>query len=259
VSKDLSDNRVAYMPSSKQAAFQAASLVLGVAIIEGLARSNVAIASPLAEWLALGALAGCWLAYSGYRERKLRRGIELERRSLDNQLKAARRDATSTLQQYREEFDTQHAANRAELQKLQQLLADAIARLLDSFDALHKCGEAQHRLALGGGADARELDRIAREIGGHVRNAVVSLQFQDMATQLIGHVQIRLEQSDSMLQKMARLPALFDLECGSVGGDWNPGAEALEELRTGLDIARDRTQRNPVHQRNMGMGAVELF
>jgi hypothetical protein len=252
--------RVASMPSSKQAAFQAAVLILGVAIIEGLTYGGFVFHTSQEEWLGLAVLGGGWLALSGYRERRMRQAIETERRSFDNRLKAARRDAMATLQQYREEFDAQHTANRAELQKLQQLLADAITRLLDSFGALHRLGEAQHCLARTGSADAEELDRIAGEIEGHVRSAVVSLQFQDMATQLIGHVQLRLEQSDSMLQKISGLPAVFDFASSEpVGSSWSPSAEALEELRAGLDIARERAHRNPVHQRNMGMGAVELF
>src|SRR5262249_7070924 len=54
---------------------------------------------------------------------------------------------------------------------------------------------------------ARELATITAEIGVSVNTAVTTLQFQDMVTQLLGHVKQRIEALDTMSDKCAQLAA----------------------------------------------------
>jgi hypothetical protein len=118
-------------------------------------------------------------------------------------------------------------AARNDLERLQRLLADACDMLMRRFtDASDVLGTLEP--ALDGRADA-----LRTELGG----AVVALQFQDMASQLIAHTGARLR---ACADKLAS-EALGDDEDG-------PGIEAAPPLRP-----------NPVTQDEMDAGSVELF
>src|SRR5262249_44793193 len=73
---------------------------------------------------------------------------------------------------------------------------------------------------------ARELAAITAEIGASVNTAVTTLQFQDMVTQLLGHVKRRVEALDGMSDKCAQLAADVAAE--------RPAAEDAEERARGV-------------------------
>jgi len=94
-----------------------------------------------------------------------------------------------------------------------------------------------------------------------VGQAVMSLQFQDMVTQLLGHVQRRLEVLDEVLddeQKMAlalresKDPAVTMQVLDSLRAHVDTLAEKLNALKQGVD-------HNPVRQTGYDSGDVELF
>lgn len=124
---------------------------------------------------------------------------------------------------------TEIDAARAELQRLRRLLGDAGDALLAHFGAT-----ARELAALGQALEptpspqSQALHAAMAELGG----AVVALQFQDLATQLVGHAE----------QRLAR--CLRDL-----GGAANPGAAR----------AADAAPMHPVSQGRMAPGTVELF
>ena len=114
-----------------------------------------------------------------------------------------------------------------DLDRLQRLLADAGDVLMRHFtEALGAIGH------LGPDAEGR-TDALRAELTG----AVVALQFQDMASQLITHTGRRLR---ACADKIAS-EALGDDEDG-------PGIETTAPLRP-----------NPVTQDEMDAGSVELF
>jgi hypothetical protein len=114
-----------------------------------------------------------------------------------------------------------------DLDRLQRLLSDAcdtlMARFTDAIGAIGHIAPAQ---------DGR-ADALRAELGG----AVVALQFQDMASQLIAHTGRRLR---ACADKIAS-EALGDDEDG-------PGVEVSAPLRP-----------NPVTQDEMDAGSIELF
>jgi methyl-accepting chemotaxis protein len=85
-----------------------------------------------------------------------------------------------------------------------------------------------------------EMSRISAEVGGSVDQAVSSLQFQDIVSQLLAHVDRRTE----LLGQIAAA-----LESPS----------AAQEARPLLECARTLSSRNPVAQQRMSSGDVELF
>jgi len=120
------------------------------------------------------------------------------------------------------------AAN--DLERLQTLLSDACANLLEGFyGATENVGRID-----GCHGDAAEACASARQ---HLQRAVTALQFQDMASQLIAHTQRRLR---NCTDRLAR--------------------EAFADDDDGEAIVEEAPLRpNPVTQAEMDAGSVELF
>jgi methyl-accepting chemotaxis protein len=108
---------------------------------------------------------------------------------------------------------------------------------------------------------AQELAAITTEIGASVNTAVTTLQFQDMVTQLLGHVRRRVEALDGMSEKCAQLAADFAAAPAAAdAGERGMGVQRLTgELRDLLAQARAATVKNPVAQASMASGDVEMF
>jgi methyl-accepting chemotaxis protein len=106
-----------------------------------------------------------------------------------------------------------------------------------------------------------EMNVISGQVEVSVNQAVVSLQFQDMVTQLLGHVQKRLDLLEEVVgdeQKMAQV--LHN------SGDAEQSMRALEEIRQHVEQVSDRladlkrgVERNPVAQTKYASGDIELF
>ena len=111
-----------------------------------------------------------------------------------------------------------------ELERLERLLSDAVDQLLDRFGRAHalvaESGDAHHA--------ALSAELLA---------AMTALQFQDMASQLIGHTERRLR---SCADRLAR----------DVMGDDEDGTAVVEEAPL---------RPNPVTQDEMDAGSIELF
>jgi len=121
-----------------------------------------------------------------------------------------------------------------DLDRLQRLLADATTTLLRHFHGLsEQIAQLRHQLDRGLVVDPVAFEQTLRSLSG----AVVALQFQDLASQLITHTDRRLR---SCADRLAR-DALADDEDG----------EALTipaPLRP-----------NPVTQDEVDAGSIELF
>jgi methyl-accepting chemotaxis protein len=106
-----------------------------------------------------------------------------------------------------------------------------------------------------------ELNTIANQVEGTVNKAIVSLQFQDMVTQLLGHVMRRLELLDEVVSDEKRMAqALRDSD------DPVQTVRILDEVRQHVDLVSGRlsalkqnVQKNPVAQTAYASGEIELF
>ena len=108
----------------------------------------------------------------------------------------------------------------------------------------------------------RELATITTEIGASVNTAVTTLQFQDMVTQLLGHVKRRVEALGGMSDKFAQLAGDLAAErpaAGDAGERARGMREVCGELRDLLAQIRLATVKNPVAQTSMATGDVEMF
>lgn len=106
-----------------------------------------------------------------------------------------------------------------------------------------------------------ELNEIAEAVEARAGQAVMSLQFQDMVTQLLGHVGRRLDAANDISRDMARVAQILcTTDSGSAKlAELDTLQSHLEGLHGKLDDVRDRVENNPVKQTGYASGDVELF
>jgi hypothetical protein len=121
-----------------------------------------------------------------------------------------------------------------DLDRLQRLLADATTTLLGHFHGLsEQIARLREQLDAGTLMDPVALERALQALHG----AVIALQFQDMASQLITHTDSRLR---SCADRLAR--------------------DALADDDDGTPLTMPAPLRpNPVTQDELDAGSVELF
>lgn len=106
-----------------------------------------------------------------------------------------------------------------------------------------------------------ELQHIAESMEQSVGQAVTSLQFQDMVTQLISHVSQRLDQLHDVMRDIEGASSIVESSANS--GFAPQQADRLrahlESARAHLEKLNDHTSKNPVRQGNFDSGEVELF
>jgi methyl-accepting chemotaxis protein len=108
-------------------------------------------------------------------------------------------------------------------------------------------------------AGVKDMSQIAGEVAVNVGKAVSTLQFQDVASQLVGHTRKRVEQAEAMAQALAALAPPLARLSGVDAGGCTPALAALERVKESVAQARARTSANPVRQQSMQTGSVDLF
>ncbi|WP_305043374.1 methyl-accepting chemotaxis protein [Geoalkalibacter sp.] len=105
----------------------------------------------------------------------------------------------------------------------------------------------------------REISETSERVATEVRHAVTSLQFQDMATQVIGTVNSRVENLESLLGGLA----VLSLDHRARGEDVSDDCQLrLDEFKAALEEASrllEKASHNPVSQKSMDEGDIELF
>lgn len=106
-----------------------------------------------------------------------------------------------------------------------------------------------------------ELNTISEQVAGAVNQAVVSLQFQDMVTQLLAHIGLRLDMLEAVVGEERQMAAtLRDTE------DPGQALAAVQAIRSHVDalaaklgLLKQGVENNPVSQSGFVSGEVELF
>jgi len=106
---------------------------------------------------------------------------------------------------------------------------------------------------------ADSLGHLSEEVGHQVRSAVTSLQFQDLTTQVLGHVTQRVQTLGAVLEQLADLALAESHGANDAAEDCRQRLEAFQE---GLERAThliDQAQHSPVSQKSLAEGDIELF
>ena len=122
-----------------------------------------------------------------------------------------------------------------DLDRLQTLLSDACETLMQRFYGASEQMRLLRQAQPGGSATTEDevFENVMQNLGG----AVVALQFQDMASQLINHTQKRMR---NCVDRLAR--------------------EAFADDEDGETVVEEAPLRpNPVTQAEMDVGSIELF
>ena len=103
-----------------------------------------------------------------------------------------------------------------------------------------------------------ELNQLSESMEASVSQAVVSLQFQDMVTQLVTHVSNRLGELQAIMDEIGAAGQL------AAGGSLSPDQAARLKATVAnamalLDGINHVTENNPVKQEGFASGEVELF
>lgn len=139
--------------------------------------------------------------------------------------------AQAFLVRFLEIHEAQAQSARADLDRLQSLIADAGERLMASFNQIGELASQQT-------PPPCAADAIANAVG----DAVSALQFQDMAQQLAGHAARRIEVLERITGPLARLPDA-----------------SADELTAAVEGTVHERINGPVEQACMDGGSVELF
>lgn len=146
-----------------------------------------------------------------------------------------------------------------DLEQLRSMLSDAANRLSTAFrDMTHASAEIeallQERPAGQEPARLEDVVGAAARIAGNAGSTIQSLQFEDMATQLLAHVRRRLDLVEAFSKDMAAL---------SLDTVKTPlHTEALARLQNVLEcyqIEMGEMRRKAIHQESLDAGAIELF
>jgi len=106
-----------------------------------------------------------------------------------------------------------------------------------------------------------QLSGIADDVDSQVGRAVTALQFQDMVSQLLGHVRRRVGAMDDIVKRLGELGAV--LQQAAIEANT---ADAVRSIQAESGRVADRlhdmtrlTQHNPVSQKVASQGDIELF
>ena len=105
------------------------------------------------------------------------------------------------------------------------------------------------------------LGTSASAVEALVGKAVTALQFQDLVSQLLSHVGRRIDALDAVMKQFETLGALLDREAANADA---PAAiaslrEEQGKITAALRNIEEKTVNNPVAQRLMAQGDIELF
>lgn len=142
----------------------------------------------------------------------------------------------SFIAHYLEIHGMQARSVRSDLERLRSLIDDASERLMTSFGAIRAL--SAHYGEAGAGTGDVVMNDVERAVG----DAISALQFQDMATQLVGHAAQRISLLEKISESLGRLPEASHDDLSS----------AVTEILEGRHTS-------PVEQACMDGGSVELF
>lgn len=164
-------------------------------------------------------------------------------------------------QQIRAALDGMQQTIDSSEQAINQMAAQDMTFALTSKADVEKAMSGIEDLNHRTGATVGELNQIAVQVEASVNQAVLSLQFQDMVTQLLGHIERRLDVMDEVVGDEQRMASVLRDTRDPAGA-----VHALDALREHVDQLAQKlvtlkmgVDKNPVGQTAYASGDVELF
>ena len=163
--------------------------------------------------------------------------------------------------QIRTSLDNMQGTIESTEQAINQLAAQDMTFALTSKSDVEVAMSGIEAINARTGESVSELNVIAEQVQMAVNQAVMSLQFQDMVTQLLGHVTRRLDVLDEVVgdeQQMALALKNTDDSAATLR-TLDDLCLHVEMLSQKLSALKQGVERNPVSQTGYDSGEVELF
>jgi methyl-accepting chemotaxis protein len=164
-------------------------------------------------------------------------------------------------QQIRGSLSNMQATIGATEQAINQMAAQDMTFALtakgDVEQAMNGINEMNRRT----GETVGELNAIGHEVELSVNQAIMSLQFQDMVTQLLGHVGRRLDALDEIVGDENQLANI--LKSSTTSAETLEALSAIcshvDHISQKMSVVSQKVDNNPVSQTCFASGEVELF
>jgi len=146
-------------------------------------------------------------------------------------------------------------------QAINQMAAQDMTFALTSKSDVEQAMDGIEEINRRTGDTIGELNVIAEQVEQSVNQAVMSLQFQDMVTQLLGHVARRLDVLDEMFVHEQRMAGVLS-NTGNQAGALAALAEIcqhVDQISQKMGVISQKVNNNPVNQSGFASGEVELF
>lgn len=164
-------------------------------------------------------------------------------------------------QQIRDQLATMEASVHESEAAINRMAAQDMTFALTAKEDVRSALQSIEDMNLKTGASLIELNTISDQVEMMVNRSVMSMQFQDMVSQLLNHVQARIDVMAAIIGDEARMglvladggsPAMQLKALSDIGADLAVLSTRLEELKKGVE-------HNPVAQQGYSGGGVELF
>lgn len=164
-------------------------------------------------------------------------------------------------QQIRESLAKMQTTIEATEQAINQMAAQDMTFALTSKSDVEQAMAGINEMNRRTGETVLELNTIGEHVEAAVNQAILSLQFQDMVTQLLGHVSARLDVLEEINADERQMGSLLH-------GNGSPAEtlHALAAIRSHVDhisqkisVISQKTHNSPVAQTGFASGEVELF
>ena len=133
--------------------------------------------------------------------------------------------------------------------KIHELSEIDLSQSLEDRETIDNMWDSMQDIVHQASTDSEDINSIADSISQHVQSGVVSLQFEDMAQQLMAHLKNRLRilHSFTLQAKEVVAEGLDEQRIQKLGSLIDQKIENLEKLHSSVE------------QRNMNSGSVDLF
>ncbi|MCW9016711.1 MAG: methyl-accepting chemotaxis protein, partial [Kangiellaceae bacterium] len=103
--------------------------------------------------------------------------------------------------------------------KIHELSDIDLSKSLEDREEIDRMWSSMHEIVEQASTDSEDINRIAESIGQHIQSGVMSLQFEDMAQQLMNHLKNRLRILKSFTQQAKEMveEGLDDHRIGDLG------------------------------------------
>ena len=175
------------------------------------------------------------------------------------------RDLSGRTSQFSQQIGMLMAAMQGSLQETDKAISNMASQDMNfALDAKRQMDDMMEALKVMNESRAVAIDSLgqaARQVEGEVNSAVTALQFQDLVSQLMRHVERRVDAMAILSRSLSNLSHAVSEAAREGGGDaaLNVLRDGTVGVMNGLEKLQAITAANPVRQDKLEHGEVELF